>query len=1800
MKQFLAEWWSGGIKKRAVLIGIPVFLIVIVGAFTIYFLKQAGIESQSGIQESLQQELFEGFSKYHFEKDARDDVFDLQPSASDSLGVEPSSVYILTSKESMNTDTLKEQLRISPETDFALEKKDDGQWELRLAKQPAPNTLVHIALAATQMNADGKEERKNYEWAFQVKDSFKIFNALPRDMATGVPLNTGIEITFSHENFSNYEEYIEMNPRIPGRFEKHGRTLAFVPERLDPGTVYHIRVKKGLPLSGSEETLKEDYVFAFETQTETVYSDSPWIKTFQKIQDVNTFDPPLIQLSARNLKENIVHVTVYPLEGEADYLNILHRRDQLPWWSYSKEAYLETTDGRKPLTSFDASVQEEENVQFFRFTESLPEGYFLAEIANEDAHDQILLQSTDIGAYINVAQNQTVVWTADLRERKPLAGTMIELIGTKKTYSSNQQGVAVFDTPEELLRSSTDLQENAGSYLRISASGKTLILPAASPYTGYRWSEDPSAEYWKYLYTDRPLYQPTDTIQFWGLVKRRDQKRTEYPIVLTLYRTVHAGSRNEQVIIASQTVSVDAFGTFTGSIPIKDIKTDGYILQLQAGERIISSRYIQIQRYEKPAYQLTLIPETGVEYAGKPIALRAQAAFFEGTPVPNLPLVFETPNGEQRVVTNDAGIVDLSYEKSYSDCAGDRYACWPDRAWVSIRPELAEEAEITSGVGLSFYGPSVTAGSKISYPSKGRAKLDVTVRELALEEMRENPYRDTANNAPSIGTRVEGEAIKVTYERKETGTSYDFINKRTYKRYSYTRTEEVVGQFSGVTNEQGVYTYERDVEERTAYRITIKYYDSNGRYDKTTAYAYYYDGRQVNDYEENGAPFYRLQLPEDNAFSIGETVTVDFVNGEERLPDGGDHYYLYLQYQNGFREYRISQSSQYRFPFETRDVPNVNLSGVYFNGEAFVIAETGWVGNSILFSQEDKTLKIETTTDKEIYEPGDTVRLSVQTKNALGNPVSSAVNLNLIDEAFYAVMDTQANPISSIYAGLSSGSVYSSHSHQRPISPYGGAEMGGCFLAGTAILMEEGGVKNIEEIVEGDRILTLEDPRTRHMTVGTVTKTYRHVVSEYLVINNTLRVTPEHLVYANLRFTPAGNLRVGDWMLTSGGETVFVTSIETKREIVPVYNFRADPQHTYFADGYLVHNEKGSGPREFFTDAALFKTITTNSRGLGSVTFTLPDNITSWRVTAQGLSSRLDVGISVSKIPVSLPVFLEATIGKEYVAGDEPVARLRSFGTAFSQDDPVVLRMESPDLGIAEPVAKSSTAFASEFFPLPKLEFGTYKATYALESEKGNDAITLPITVLSSRLSVQSSQTHDLQEDLRISNDEDEPVSILFTDRDRSRIYRTLRDLTWRWGDRIDQKIARTMAPRLLNEAFGASLNIPEFNASQYQLTNGGLTLLPYSGEDLELSARIAQLHPPGFDYMALRQFFMGSFESPKSNKEEITLALYGLAGLKEPILPQLQSWIARDDLTVTERIYSAIAASLLGDRKHARKIYLDILEEYAFIKEPHIVIKAGNTKDEVLKNTELMSVLAACLGEEEEYGLWHYLRYNHPTDVLVYLEELNLAKTDISRLVAHAESVDFEINGKRMNTELAYPHFSYGLTLQKNDSLTVNTSSSHVVLTTDTKVPYADGDLAIDRDMAIRREYYVNGQRTTAFNENELIEVRLYPEFSDNALDGYYQITDTLPSGLLPVTKLYQGLTYYDCHYLYPYNKEGQTVAYFISKKWRDSFCGGDYIRYYARVKNKGEYQAEPVIMQSMLNPDLFTLSSNERVRIQ
>jgi len=200
----------------------------------------------------------------------------------DSLGTFQDSTFTLKSDQDLTVASLKNSVIFFPEIDFDIREVNPRQFSISPKTLLKNNSLYRIKILA---------EQKTFSWAFQTKNDFRVIQTLPRDQANYVPLNSGIEITFSHDNWADIglkEGNFEITPAVDGRFERHKRTLSFVSKGLTPGTLYTIKIKKGLKLNGTTETLKEDFVFRFETQPSNVGQTLGFARNFYEFSPSET------------------------------------------------------------------------------------------------------------------------------------------------------------------------------------------------------------------------------------------------------------------------------------------------------------------------------------------------------------------------------------------------------------------------------------------------------------------------------------------------------------------------------------------------------------------------------------------------------------------------------------------------------------------------------------------------------------------------------------------------------------------------------------------------------------------------------------------------------------------------------------------------------------------------------------------------------------------------------------------------------------------------------------------------------------------------------------------------------------------------------------------------------------------------------------------------------------------------------------------------------------------------------------------------------------------------------------------------------------------------------------------------------------------------------------------------------------------------------------------------------------------------------------------------------------------------
>ena len=89
-----------------------------------------------------------------------------------------------------------------------------------------------------------------------------------------------------------------------------------------------------------------------------------------------------------------------------------------------------------------------------------------------------------------------------------------------------------------------------------------------------------------------------------------------------------------------------------------------------------------------------------------------------------------------------------------------------------------------------------------------------------------------------------------------------------------------------------------------------------------------------------------------------------------------------------------------------------------------------------------------------------------------------------------------------------------------------------------------------------------------------------------------------------------------------------------------------------------------------FSDLAAFEIIKIVD-GQGSFKFNLPDNLTKWRLTIQGVNKKLNYGKKIIDLNVALPYFIRSIYNTKYTTNDNVYLSIKSDGLNFDKDTKV-------------------------------------------------------------------------------------------------------------------------------------------------------------------------------------------------------------------------------------------------------------------------------------------------------------------------------------------------------------------------------------------------------------------------------------------------------------------------------------------------------------------------------------------------
>ena len=909
----------------------------------------------------------------------------ISPVAADSNNCIPTEPeFLIALSEPMEQKVLAEWLKVTPELDFSLKKtKNELEYQLVPEGELQPNTLYTFTFDPLQ-ESGGMPARAGNTWTFQTQKRFAVERTLPEESGMYVPVDSVIELVFGGDvKLEELKKNVSFQPALKGSdWRKTGmNTYAFLPDGgMAYNTVYEVRVKGALADAMGKETLGKDFTFKF--RTNEAHGNGYAYAQYDNNAYMST-ERPAFSLRTSDEIDGTVTAKVFRYENVEQYRKTAEAQLDDDPWGMSAIPKRSTAGLAKVLEQeLEIYTGDWTSSGVVVLPDTLPKGFYAAEFSFDTRSVITYFQVTDLSAYAMSGGGDCLFWVNDLTTSKPVSGAEVFVASGASKGKTAADGVVSFQHAQEAGRTAFLVQKGGDQLL-------VMLDNSAAP------EDFSAADYWRYVYADKELYRPDDTLNFFGIVSPKI-KGTKALDKVTMKITRYGMGEDSQ--ITAEAALKD--GVFEGQIKLPELAPGEYSLEVYSGEKELGRTYFTVDIYQKPAFSLTLSADKYVAWAGDKATVTATAEYFDGTPVAELGL---TLWGDP--MTTDAdGKASVQVEIDTGE--SERLTGY---SYYSASAEFPEIGDVSKYLYISYFNSNVEV--KASAKRNGKAcdlELQAFNVDFSGQDIDENSVYDTDRFLKDFSGKLALDVTwtEITYKKVPTGKKeYDPYTKTFTESYRYEREEKRGGskKFTVDGKEKQNFTLPISNPEGN-YRIDIMGKDTKGRAFERIAY-YYELGRQSDDYRRWVNV---LDLDGKSKYAIGDDVTLALCESGSETPQPIEEgTALFIRASNRLMDHTVAADNLLRFQFDDKVLPNINVYGVLFDGREYVTPGNYfyYAHRTVSIDAESRALSLEIKPDKNSYKPGETAKLSLQLTDAEQNPVQGVVNLNMVDEALLALQE---------------------------------------------------------------------------------------------------------------------------------------------------------------------------------------------------------------------------------------------------------------------------------------------------------------------------------------------------------------------------------------------------------------------------------------------------------------------------------------------------------------------------------------------------------------------------------------------------------------------------------------------------------------------------------------------------------------------------------------------------------------------------------------------------------------------------
>src|SRR2546425_3892549 len=659
---------------------------------------------------------------------------------------------------------------------------------------------------------------------------------------------------------------------------------------------------------------------------------------------------------------------------------------------------------------------------------------------------------------------QVLVYIVDRKTGAPHEGVSVEVTNAKNTLatgSTDKTGVfktevKVPDTPETPPEDVNPEESQKNPFLIMARERDNFVISdVESFYFGGEGGDDDvltGEDLTSYIYTDRPIYRPAQSVFFKGIL--RQWGTAGYKLLDSKTVTVTIEDPNNGKVFEKDLPLSDR-GTFSGQLDLGDEAPLGsYNITAAVGDAK-SSGYFEVQEYKKPEFKVAVKGPKEFAAVGEKVRFTITANYFFGAPVTN------------------ADVHYYIYKQRYY------HWWWGNESNDEFDDAAGPENEGGDEEDSGYYGSDLVTEGDGTLNSRGEMTVDFEVPKPEDKDEWDYSYRLEAQvtdatrremhgQASFIGTRgktvadayperylyYQGDAAKIRvkttdyaghplsqkvtlkfiqqkYEKVEKDEEY---NGYKYKNYDYILHERELGSADVNTDSQGNAAYDFTVPSPGSIYVKA-ILNENGKEIVNRGGSFWAPDKkgewsdfEYRDYDEKAI---KLVLDK-KSYQPGETAHVLAM-----LPADKAHLLVTTELSNVMTVREIDapgRSMVIDVPIERRYEPNIYL-------------DVSFVKDSDMYNQSqllavparDKMLQLDVIPNKKEFKPRDVASYTIVARNEDGSPAANAeVSLGIVDEAIYSIQSETAGNIKREFYGRRYNGVQTSLAIHYTFTGYSG------------------------------------------------------------------------------------------------------------------------------------------------------------------------------------------------------------------------------------------------------------------------------------------------------------------------------------------------------------------------------------------------------------------------------------------------------------------------------------------------------------------------------------------------------------------------------------------------------------------------------------------------------------------------------------------------------------------------------------------------------------------------------------------